>query len=172
MAQTSEALNGDMQCPNAERLAEQWFNEHESRRKEKEESLNFLLHMYRQDEEEFMELMDALEMIFECAFALETYTDMNEMDRNIVEVNLALYVDDVAEYYETYTVFKRLDGEKPEDLVTAVKEVLKFYNALQLLYEGGERIMYSDRIWDMFRIAEKEIGNEEITVRCESGIGG
>ena len=51
MAQTSEALNGDMQCPNAERLAEQWFNEHESRRKEKEESLNFLLHMYRQDEE-------------------------------------------------------------------------------------------------------------------------
>ncbi len=171
MAQTEEGFNRGMRCSEAERLAEQWFNEHEARKKENRESFNFLLHMYRQDEEEFMELMDAMEMVFECAFALETYSDMDETDRNIIEVNMALYIDDITDYYRTYSLVKELDGEKPEDLVTAVKEVLKFYNALQLLYEGGERIMYSDRIWNLFRAAEEEIGDEENTVRCESGIG-
>ena len=67
-----------------------------------------------------------------------------------------LYVEDVAEFYGIYATVKKLMGEEPEGLVAGVKELLKFYNALQVRYEG-ERILYSDDIWKRFEQAEQEL---------------
>ena len=151
MTQMENYMSSCSRCVELDELADQWLSERKDR---KRKTMNFLLYMYHQDEEDFLELLDALEMIYECGFALATYTDMKDTDRKIIELNLQLYIDDIKEFYKTYTAVKKLSDERPESITNAVKILLRFYNAIQMKMDG-ERILFTDTIWNMFEIIGK-----------------
>ena len=136
--------------------ADQWLRDHKDRPKEEH---GFLLAMLYQDEEVFFELMDALEMINECDRSLRGNCDLTVNVRMMVDITMHLYIEDITEYYLAYRVIKEIRGAKAEGITTGVSEVLKFYNAMQVLNKE-EPITFGDNVWKEFEEAEKRMKGE------------
>ncbi len=136
--------------------ADQWLRNHKDRPKEEH---GFLIAMLYQDEEVFFEIMDALEMISECDQSLSGNCELTENVRMMVEITMRLYIEDITEYYLAYRVIKEIRGAKAEGVTTGVSEVLKFYNAMQVLNKE-EPITFGDNVWKEFEEAEKRMKGE------------
>ena len=134
-----------------ERTAEQWLREHKDVKKGQN---NFLISLFLQEEEDFFRLLDELEMIYECDNALKTYSDMTASMRTLAEAYRSYYAEDIAGYYVAYSKAMKNRGKKPEGIRDAVGQLLKFYNALQVINQE-EQISFEDNVWKEFEEAEK-----------------